>query len=135
VRLDSLKRRWWVPPYYYCCLVALACSAGSSDSPQPSETWDPIARCASGFGCVVGIVVDAGVGEPVSGAAILCRLAQRSTTTAEAGRFSLDSLPPGRQDLEVLAIGYRARVFSAIRIARDSARVLNVRLVPDTVFQ
>lgn len=88
----------------------------SSDT-TPSPHWSP----------VTGRVVDAGSGEPVSGATVSISGLERSDLTGADGRFRLSDVPPGGYRLLVRHVAYGTREVEASVRAWTVTR-LTVRL-------
>jgi hypothetical protein len=93
------------------------------------QTVDVVVQLATvpapGRGSVVGTVVDATTGAPISGATVAG--AGRSVTTDSTGGFALTDLAPGTLTLTVSATGYSTRQ-QTVAVTSGSATAITVSL-------
>jgi len=97
-----------------CCILMLACA---HDALQAQT--------------VRGTVIDHGTRAPIPGAIVSITAdstIQRRTMTNEAGIFRLDSLPIGRRQLAVSAMGYEPVVVGNILVTSAKEAVLTIEL-------
>jgi iron complex outermembrane receptor protein len=91
VKLVALRARSGILPY---AAAAILCGASS-------------ARAQSTAGHIVGAVVDASTGDPVTAAHVRLAELHRAEPTHDDGSFRLQHVPPGRYTLVAQRIGYR----------------------------
>jgi TonB-linked SusC/RagA family outer membrane protein len=82
----------------------------------------PMAAAAQ-TGTVVGQVVGAQDGRPLSGAQVIIVGTQRGTLAGADGTFSIESVPAGAQQVQVRMIGYRSATQTVTVAAGAEARV------------
>lgn len=84
------------------CTVAAAGTARSQTTPAPAAAPSTTARTAhSPFGAITGIVVDSLHGRALAGAQISVEGVNTLAMTDSAGRFRIDSVPPGKYRIGV----------------------------------
>ena len=93
----------------------------------------PSAVRAQEPGRIVGRVVDAGQGAPISGAQV--ELVGRDVIVVSAldGRFTLTGVPAGPATVRVRMIGYAAKLVSGIAVRAGEAAAQDISLEPATV--
>ncbi|HEU4830276.1 MAG TPA: TonB-dependent receptor [Gemmatimonadales bacterium] len=84
-------------------------------------------------GRIVGRVVDAAQGAPISGAQVELLGSDAVVVSALDGRFSLTGVPEGPAAVRVRMIGYTAKLVSGIAVRAGEAAAQDISLEPATV--
>ncbi|MEE9207741.1 MAG: carboxypeptidase regulatory-like domain-containing protein [Gemmatimonadota bacterium] len=95
--------------------------------------FSPAHAHAQSNGTLLGRVVDAETGAPVSGAQVRVTVPVRIAVTSASGRFVLSSLPPGRRTLQLQALGYAPVTIEGIEIPAGRTIETRVELTPSAV--
>ena len=109
------------------CMLSMLVGAGALLSSMPAPVQ------AQGPGRIVGRVVDAAQGAPISGAQV--ELVGRDVIVVSAldGRFALTGVPAGPATVRVRMIGYAAKLVSGIAVQAGEAAAQDISLEPATV--
>ena len=79
-------------------------------------------------GRIVGRVIDAETGKPLSGAQVAVVGTPLGTLSGVDGRFMVLNVPPGPRPLQVTYLGYGAKTVEGVRVPADGAVVQDVSL-------
>ena len=93
----------------------------------------PGAVAAQEPGRIVGRVVDAGQGAPISGAQVELVGGDAIVVSALDGRFALTGVPAGPATVRVRMIGYAAKLVSGIAVRAGETVAQDISLEPATV--
>lgn len=104
-------------------LGGLPASSGAS-----AATADP----SRGDARVVGRLLDRGTDRPIGSAGIRLPAAGLQTRTSDQGRFTLDSVPPGRHTIRIHHVRYGDRT-AEVDVPDDRTVDVELRLSPDPV--
>jgi iron complex outermembrane receptor protein len=105
-------------------LALLFICAGALAAQQPER---------GGAGTVSGTVTDSASRQPISGAMVSLVGTNRSTETNAAGRFRLDDVSPGAQELLIREVGYHPLRVTAVQVKAGEVTSLSPRMVPAPV--
>lgn len=81
-------------------------------------------------GTLVGRVVDANSGEPLSGANVFIRGTFLGTASDINGDFRIRRIPPGAHTIVVSIVGYQRQLIDRVQFQAGEERTLNVQLKP-----
>ena len=84
-------------------------------------------------GRIQGRVIDVATGEPLAGVLIRIESLDRSTFSAETGRFVLAGLPAGRHDVNIELVGYRSLELESVLVRASRESELALELEPTAV--
>jgi len=84
-------------------------------------------------GTVFGTIIDATTGEVLYGAAVSIVDAGKGGMTDNAGRYSVDNIPPGAYNLRFRMIGYKTLVRPNVRVSPGRSTEISVRLEDEPV--
>lgn len=87
---------------------------------------------SAGAGSIAGRLVDAATGAPLRGALVMVAGTEQGTVTNADGRFLLDDVPAGQQNVRMALIGY-GDTTHAVDVRPDSASAMQVALEPASV--
>ena len=82
---------------------------------------------AASFGEIVGVVADAGSGEPLTGANVYVQGTSFGAATDLKGNYRIERIPSGTYDLKVTYIGYKTKIMS-IRVEPNEIKEINFQL-------
>jgi hypothetical protein len=99
----------------------LAALAGSILSPAT-------AQAQTGTGRIVGRVVDAATGQPISGAQLVVSGTRIGVLSNVDGRYMLMAVPAGARSIAVTYIGYAPKTVEGIEVAADRAVAQDITL-------
>ncbi|MGD8494814.1 MAG: TonB-dependent receptor [Gemmatimonadales bacterium] len=83
---------------------------------------------AQGGGRVVGKVVDAESGAPISTAMVSVEGTQISAISDLNGRYHLDGVPPGAQSIRTEVLGYAPKIVTNVQVSAGGTTTLDVSL-------
>jgi hypothetical protein len=93
-------------PLLAAAAVILAGCVTEEGSEAPARPVNVDAEFGEDTGAIVGLVLDEEQ-LPIAGAEVAIPALEKTTRTADDGRFALNHLPPGTHELTVLALGYQ----------------------------
>ena len=90
----------------------------------------PLGGQEAARGRIVGMVVDGGSGQPLSGVLVRAAGTGRETLTGVDGRYMLTGIPPGEEDLTVTNLGYAEKTVTGVRVPAGGVARVDVSLTP-----
>ncbi|MHB1194965.1 MAG: TonB-dependent receptor [Longimicrobiales bacterium] len=92
-----------------------------------------VTSLAAQTGRVVGQVVDAQTGRPISGAQVMLEGTQVGALAGVDGRYVIRSAPSGTVSVRALMIGYATKTVTGVTVSRGGTAEVNVALEPAAV--
>jgi len=86
---------------------------------------------ASSGGTISGTIMDGWADRPLGGAVVMVRGTTLATTSDPAGKFELQSVPPGDQIVTFSKPGYARAVVADVRVAAGQSSRVNIQLRPE----
>ena len=84
-------------------------------------------------GRVVGRIIDAETGQPVTGAQVTVVGTTLRTVSGVGGRYALDQVPAGPQSIQVRSIGFAAKTVSGVTVPADAAVAQDISLTHSVI--
>jgi hypothetical protein len=106
--------------------LLLGAVVGSLLSPRPGQAQ-------TGAGRIVGRVVDAASGQPISGAQLVVVGTRAGVLSNVDGRYILMGVPAGPRSVAVTYIGYAVKTVEGIRVVADRGVVQDITLTSSAV--
>jgi len=100
--------------------------------PRPDELEPDVEADVEDAGQVIGAIVDAQDGRPLSGVQIQVVGTTVGTLSDAEGRFTLANVPEGRQQLRLQRLGY-ATVTRNVEVVSGEAQMIEVRMSPSAL--